>query len=224
MTTMLSFCNACGRVTDHDVVWERSAATTDPDDNVMETRDLAIRCRGCGECAIRKEQRLLGYGAEEPGEEDLVEVTYSPARLWRRAPDWLASVQEFDPDLRALLDEVYSATNDGQVRLLSMGVRSVLDHAMIRILGGDVGSFEAKLDRMVEQRHLTQKQRQNLSIVIDAGSASTHRGFKPPRVLLDEMLTVMESIIRDHYVTGPMLETAKAMIPPRPPRRRQSRL
>jgi hypothetical protein len=58
--------------------------------------------------------------------------------------------------------------------------------------------------------------------VIDAGSASQHRGFKPSQDLLDEMLAVMESIIRAHYITGPMLETAKTMIPPRPPRLRKT--
>jgi Domain of unknown function (DUF4145) len=125
-------------------------------------------------------------------------------------------LKENDPDLKGLLDEVYSATNDKQVRLLSMGVRSALDHVMTKILGADVGSFSAKLDEMVKQNHITSRQRDNLHIVIEAGSASTHRSFKPPQALLDEMLAVTESIIRDHYITGPMLMTAKKMIPPRP--------
>jgi hypothetical protein len=52
--------------------------------------------------------------------------------------------------------------------------------------------------------------------VINASSASAHRGFKPPKDLLEEMLAVMEGIILNHYITGPMLKTAKAQIPPRP--------
>jgi hypothetical protein len=44
----------------------------------------------------------------------------------------------------------------------------------------------------------------------------------PPKELLDEMVTVMEGIIREHYVTGPMLETARTRIPPRPPRQKSS--
>jgi len=69
---------------------------------------------------------------------------------------------------------------------------------------------------MVKRGHIASKQRDNLETVIDAGSAATHRGFKPAQDLLDEMLTVMESVIRDHYITGPMLKTAKTLIPPRP--------
>jgi hypothetical protein len=143
-------------------------------------------------------------------------IEYEPSRLWRRPPDWITYLLAHDPDLKGLLDEVYSATNDKQVRLLSMGVRAALDHVMTKILGADMGSFPAKLDEMVRRNHITSKQRENLAIVIDAGSASTHRGFRPPRQLLDEMLAVMESIIRDHYITGPMLMTAKTLIPPKP--------
>jgi hypothetical protein len=215
-----SFCNACGRETDHDVVWKDSSSAEGPNGEVAETRYLAVRCRACAEFAIRIEQWYFDYIPDPDAEEKLTGVTYRPARLWRRAPDWLPSLEELDPDL--LLDEVYSATNDGQVRLLSMGVRSALDHVMIKILEGDVGNFDAKLDHMVKRGHLTQKQRENLGIIIDAGSASTHRSFKPPRQLLDEMVTVMEGIVREHYITSPMLATAKTIIPPRPPRRSAS--
>ena len=121
-------------------------------------------------------------------------------------------------DLYGLLIEVYSAANDEQTRLLSMGVRAALDSLMTKVLGGDAGPFERKLEMMVEEGHLTNKQKENLSIVIDASSASSHRGFQPPRQLLDEMMAVMEIIVREHYITGPMLETARTQIPPRPPR------
>ncbi len=79
-----------------------------------------------------------------------------------------------------------------------------------------MGSFSAKLNEMVKRGHLTSTQKDNLETVIDAGSASAHRGFRPSQDLLDEMLAVMESVIRDHYITGPMLKTAKTLIPPRP--------
>lgn len=92
---------------------------------------------------------------------------------------------------------------------------------MIQIVG-DTGSFEQKLKLMQEKGHLSDHQRDMLSTVIDAGSAAAHRGFKPPRDLLQEMLVVMESVIRDHYITRPMLAEMKRFIPPKPPRRQPS--
>jgi hypothetical protein len=205
------FCNLCGHDTDHDVLWHENRTGESPSEDLFELEHLGLRCRGCNECTILKRERELGTGAAE----DWVE-TYEPPRLWRRAPHWLSSLHALDYALKELLDEIYSATNLNQVRLLSMGVRSALDHVMDKILGVDMGSFSAKLTEMVKRGHLTSTQKDNLEIVIDAGSASAHRGFKPSQDLLDEMISVMESIIRDHYITGPMLQTAKTLIPPRP--------
>jgi hypothetical protein len=203
------FCNPCGRETDHDVVWRNVRVEESPSEEFFEIELLALQCGGCKECTmLERVQEVSGF-------HDVIE-RYEPPRLWRRPPDWLRSLQFDDPDLKELLDEVYSATNEKQVRLLSMGVRSALDYVMTKILGADLGNFSAKLDEMVNRNHITSRQRENLETVIDAGSASTHRSFKPPQELLDEMLAVMENIIRDHYITGPMLMTAKTLIPPRP--------
>jgi Domain of unknown function (DUF4145) len=198
------FCNLCGRETDHDVVWQDVRTKESSSEELFEIELLGLQCRGCKECTILKREREIATVGLAQG---LIE-TYEPPRLWRRAPDWLSSLQS--------LNEIYSATNVMQVRLLSMGVRSALDHVMDKILGADMGSFSAKLNEMVKRGHLTSTQKDNLEIVIDAGSASAHRGFKPSQDLLDEMLAVMESIIRNHYITGPMLKTAKTLIPPRP--------
>jgi hypothetical protein len=213
-----SECNTCGRQTDHDVIWQESSTEYGPQGEVLETRRMFVRCRGCKDSTLRTEAHYTV--ATDPEDDPSMTVSYSPVRLWRRAPEWFRFVEEDDPDLFGLLEEVYTAVNDLQLRLLSMGVRAALDRVMVKILGGDVGTFERKLDQMVTNGHLTQRQRENLEIVIDAGSASTHRGFRPPKQLLEEMVTVMENILREHYVTGPMLQTAKISIPPRPPRHR----
>jgi hypothetical protein len=219
--TISARCNSCMRDTEHDVVWEDKTLVDIPDGSGLVTKVRAIRCRGCRECAIRGEEIYFDGIPDEWADAPEPTITfYSPPRLWHRPPDWIQSLEESDPDLKGLLDEIYSAANDSQIRLLSMGVRAALDHLMIRILGGDVGGFEASLDALVAKQHLTSKQKDNLAIVIDAGSASAHRGYKPTQDLLEQMLAVMERLIHEHYITGPMLETAKTQIPPRPPRQR----
>ncbi|HET7883883.1 MAG TPA: DUF4145 domain-containing protein [Acetobacteraceae bacterium] len=107
------------------------------------------------------------------------------------------------------------AANDRQLRLLAMGVRTALDYVMIQIVES-ARTFEQKLDQMVDTGHLSTRQKEMLKTVIDAGSAAAHRGFKPPRDLLEEMLSVMEGVIREHYITRPMLEALRTHIPPRP--------
>jgi Domain of unknown function (DUF4145) len=207
---MRSPCNTCARETAHEVVFDQKHSYG----RYLEIRTFFIRCRGCGEFTTREEtSRMMEAGPS------LEHIRFSPPRRWARVPQWLATIEESDPDLCYLLEEVYSATHDQQHRLLSMGVRAALDHVMTRILEVDAGPFERKLEMMVQQGHLTERQRESLEVVIDAGSAASHRGYRPPRQLLEEMVSVMESIIRQYYISGPMLDTAKTLIPPRPTRK-----
>jgi len=52
-----------------------------------------------------------------------------------------------------------------------------------------------------------------LDVVIDADSASAHRGYRPPQELIEQMLTVAETIIRDHYIGQPILASEKKTHP-----------
>jgi hypothetical protein len=214
-----SFCNSCGRETDHDVL-QKGAVTQQLDDgSISEVTQLLVRCGGCKEWSIREELRFF----DEPPDKTAnvpFRVRFKPERLWTRPPPWLEQLEQADADLKGLLDEVYTTVNDAQMRLLSMGVRSALDHVMNRIVG-DLGTFEEKLAAMVSQGHLTSRQKEMLETVIDAGSASTHRSYRPPPDLLQEMIAVMETIIREHYITAPYLATARTLIPPRPPRQKK---
>jgi hypothetical protein len=60
--------------------------------------------------------------------------------------------------------------------------------------------------------------KQNDMLGTAAASAAAHRGFRPARAILEEMVDTMETVIREHYVTGPALSAMKMIVPPRPPR------
>ena len=214
-------CNLCARETDHDVLAEEVHSDDGPNGEARDTKRYAIQCRGCHDFSLRTEEWYFDGIPSPESEYTLVQVTFQPPRLWRRAPDWLEELRDINTDFYSLLKEIYSAANDDQVRLLSMGTRTALDQLMSVVLGGDFGSFEEKLAQMVSNGHLTEKQKDDLETVVDAGSASSHRGYKPPRQVIQAMLMTMEGLVQNHYVTGPMLKTAKAHIPPRPPRQRR---
>jgi len=215
-----SLCNLCGRETEHDVIHREVLKEYEYPDAEADERLVVVRCRGCKDLAIRHESWWFDRTPDESNEgARRTELSYSPPRTWRRPPEWLSQLEQIAPDLKELLDEVYSAANDHQFRLLAMGVRAVVDNAMVQIVG-DIGGFKAKLDEMIARDHLTKQQGDILETVIDAGSAAAHRGFKPPQELLLEMVITMESIIRDHFLTGPMLKAMKTLIPPRPPRQK----
>jgi hypothetical protein len=215
-------CNLCRHDTEHDVLDTHEHSNEGPNGEVSSTTQFALRCRGCREFSVRTEHWYFDGAPVEGNEPTLTEMTFQPPRLWAWPPDWLDDLEGLDSDLFGLLREVYSAANDEQVRLLSMGTRTALDHLMNVMLDGDFGSFEGKLSEMVAKGHLTGKQKEDLETVIDAGSASSHRAFRPPRQLIQAMLVTVEGLVRNHFVTGPMLKTAKSLIPPRPKRARKN--
>lgn len=212
------WCNDCGRETDHEATHVAVRSEFEGPGFAHRRQSVTVRCCGCNERSIRNE---LWFFDETPDPdqagEHLSEVTISPPRLWRRPPDWLSKLEPADPDLCDLLREIYRATHDGQLRLLASGVRTALDHVMTKIVG-DVGDFSAKLTAMHLEGHLSTSQKDMLETVIDVGSAAVHRGFKPQKELLEEMLITMETVVRDHYLTGPALRAMKTLVPPRPPR------
>jgi len=205
MSILQSLCNCCAQETAHDILCSEVI-------RVGVERSYIVCC-GCKANAIREEHKNI-IDAQEA-----VEIIYKPPRLWVYPPKWLYQLETLDPQLFGLLEEVYLSANGSQSRLLAMGVRAALDHTMLKIIG-DKGGFEQKLDEMVKQKHLSERQKDSLSIVIDCGSAAAHRGFKPARDLLQQMVAMMEAIIRDHYITGPMLQTLQNTIPPKPPRQK----
>lgn len=62
-------------------------------------------------------------------------------------------------------------------------------------------SFKDKLKKMLEQKYINQKQFELLDTVIEAGNAAGHRGFRPEKEMLDNLLMVVEDIISLEYKT-----------------------
>lgn len=201
-------CNTCGRSTDHGLIHTEILPDHEHEAEKVELTHYVLRCLGCRSVTIKGEIKRDGADPE---------IFYKPARVWTQRPRWLKNIKEQDDYLYGILTEVYSAANDEQSCLLAMGVRTTLDYLMTRMIG-DVGTFKVKLAKMVEKGHLAQNQKEMLETVIDAGSAAAHRGFKPSRPLLEQMLLVMEALVGTYYISSPMLLILKEKIPPPPPR------
>lgn len=122
----------------------------------------------------------------------------------RQKPDWFMLIPESPRDL---LEEVYSALTLNLRALPAMGVRAVIDVVCTNLVG-DSGTFEAKVNRLLSNGHITDMDRSILSMAFDAGSASAHRGYVPNREDVTTLLDVVEHLLRAQYV---LLEAAKKM-------------
>lgn len=204
-------CRACARSTLHNVLHRSDVEPLEEDGTASEDY-LLLQCAGCRTISMRHELHIEADGGEENQAASV--VNFYPPPIFRREPNWLVDLNETDRDL---LREVYVALQNNLSRLAIMGLRAALEHLMIE-LNGDKGTFTANLDALVECGAISVNQREVLEVVIDAGSATIHRGFQPERQDLESVLDISELVFRQTFVDGPKAAELRRRIPPRPPR------
>ena len=181
-------CNACGLETKHLVVATRvqygSQAIDDEISVSWVDKYELLECMGCETICVRRSHEF----SETP---DIVEVTFYPPQIARRAPAWLGDLPATIGDL---LMEVYAALHNDSRRLAMMGVRAIIDIVMNSRVG-DVGGFARKLDAMVASGFVSDRNRKVLEAALDAGHAAAHRGHEVSVQDADLVMDILENLL-----------------------------
>jgi hypothetical protein len=230
--TIKSFCNQCYRETDHVVRHIEPQDYEEEDKDGILLSDFSIRheiikCRGCQNVSFRQRS----WGSEIGDEESLV---IFPPRIFRRLPPWLSElpaapflspglppsnkekldIKEFIEDL---LNEIYVCIQNDCRRSAAMATRALLDQVMVDKIG-DKGTFENKMTEFANKKFISPADRDTfLETGIEAGSAATHRGFKPTKEDLITLIDIVESVIKSvylPYINEYRANQLKARIPP----------
>ena len=124
-----------------------------------------------------------------------------------------------------MLVEVYKAYDKDLLILASGGIRTCFD-IVSTSLGIDPNlSFAKKLEKLRDGGHVTEKEKDNLAVLVEAGNASAHRGWSPQSQDVSILLNILENFIEntiikpiEKKILEKMAPTIKERIPPRPPR------
>lgn len=144
----------------------------------------------------------LGFGRRQQRQ-----VTPAPA-------SWIDGLP---PIQRTLYLEILSARSYGLLALTAMGARAVIDTVCVELVG-DVGSFDKKLECLLEGRHISSAQRDVLASAIELGSAAAHRSHRPGEEDVDALLEIVEHLVKAIYILPPTSERLRSNTPPRPKR------
>jgi Domain of unknown function (DUF4145) len=200
-------CNNCGRDTDHWLVESRVVEDAEAVNDVAHfwwaDTYAMLQCRGCGSVCLRH----LYEDAE--GEKAL---TYYPPPISRRAPLWRWKLPDATTEL---LNEIYVALHNDSRRLALMGTRTLVDMLLLQEVG-DAGTFDARLKALREKGVVSEKNREVLSVALDAGSAAAHRGYKPGREEIEAVLDIVENILQATHHLSQLAEDLRKKIPTRP--------
>lgn len=165
---------------------------------------IILQCLGCETVFLQtvdtnSEDRFEYYDENgDPVSEDTEELAYWPPLLRRQMPEWIFPSGQISGDdkadkLSAPLRELYKALNADLLILSAIGARTCFDAAS-EYLGVDPAlTFAEKLDALAAESHISMDDRSGLEVLVDAGSASAHRGWVPT---VDEVNTMIDTLER----------------------------
>jgi hypothetical protein len=201
-------CSNCGGVRNCNIIGHHREGGSD--EHFSWNRDwFLLECRGCDHVFVQTvstDSESFDYWYDDDGETQsapIETVSYWPALEKRRRPDWItdsgiAGVNHIELD--EMLLEVYAAlANDLQV-LAAIGIRTTFDVAAEILEIKPNQPFKSKLEELVTAGHIGKLELSRLETLVDAGSASAHRGWRPKHDDLTTMMDILELFIHDAFV------------------------
>ena len=218
-TVVVSHCNTCGG--DRDTVMRASHSAPGSDGEVSWLNSYEIlECRGCHGVTVRHTYWFSEWDYVETnpvtGEPRLVrgdKVTVWPAPTKRVKPTWIERLE--DENLREVLDELYQALNSGMVMLATIGTRTLLDRAMTLCVGDQPGGFNVKIDLMKDEGFIGDTEKDILTVIVDAGSASAHRAFSPNPDILETIIATVENFLERQFILRADVDDVEVATPKR---------
>jgi hypothetical protein len=226
-------CSQCGGIRNCHIRGEHGASYKDGQFS-GNTYWYILECRGCENVFVQ----TVSTNSEDYDnfyeEDGSTGTTYNETlRFWpalskRRKPEWMSEYgidAENVDALDVVMIELYGAL-DNDLRMLSaIGIRTAYDIAS-ELLGIDGQmTFDKKLDALVRSGRIGMADKNRLEMVVDAGSASAHRGWRPTPNDLGIMMDVLEHFVHQSFVAPAQsakldAEAAKIKktVPLRPPR------
>ncbi|XHE13333.1 hypothetical protein PCC82_00915 [Agrobacterium deltaense] len=167
-----------------------------------------LRCLGCDNVfaqtiSSNSEDYTDDYGPDgETTTEYHETVAYWPALSKRRAPEWIDEIPTNSETgtLHTAIAEVYGALNNDLKILAAIGMRTVFDVAATSIGIDSSLPFVKKLRELVDRNHIRESELSSLEIVVEAGSASVHRGWEPRPQELTVMMDVLEEFLFGAFI------------------------
>lgn len=218
-------CPNCGRGCKAHVRCEWVVSSADDDGTVASDTGMILECCGCERVYFRRDVYFSEW--DTSGEDPVtgesrgggVETTYWPATITRQRPKWLDTIEKTDRDLGDLLREMYVAL-DSDLRVLSaVAARTVFDRAS-EFLGIDPAlGFQEKLESLAANGKIGIDEEGILDVLVDAGSAAAHRGWRPKPQELNTMVDVVESFLHRSLVLGDGIAKLRASVPQKPKRK-----
>jgi Domain of unknown function (DUF4145) len=214
-------CPSCNREQRVDTLYERQDRWSDEDADIQGISEYYVfQCRGC---------ENVFFSRSRSNSEDVYEFTNDNGEYEREYPftkDYFPQTPKHQPrhglgfylqvnapKMSSLLLETYRAVDAGLNTLAAIGTRTTFDSAS-EYLGIDTElSFSDKLEELRRSGKISGQQKGILEVLIDAGGAAAHRGWKPSDLELSTLLGILEDFIDNNFIKPLNVDRLKKNIP-----------
>jgi hypothetical protein len=233
-------CSKCGGERNCDIRGQHDERFSDENFDCCTSWYL-LQCCGCEHVFIQTvyvDSESIDWGYDSIGGEmgkTVETIRYWPALAKRKRPDWITShgidcEQNVDA-LDASLFELYGALDNDLTILAAIGIRTSFDIASELLGIKSELTFRNKLDELVKRGHIGAVDKEHLDALIDAGSASAHRGWHPTPEDLNTMMEVLENFLHASFAAPKKqkrlqdkVSKMRKTVPPRPKKARKVKI
>jgi len=172
------------------------------------TKWLILQCRGCETVFVQTvstNSEDYDYAERPYGESDIEyneRISYWPAILRRERPQWFEHGIEAENvgSLSEVMTELYVALEKDLAILSAIGIRTSFDVASGLLGVEERLPFNKKLEQLVSLGKIGASDSERLAALVDAGSASAHRGWSAKSEDLSTMVEILEHFVFDAFV------------------------
>lgn len=209
-------CPSCGPDRMADVEGEHTTSFSDDESGVWgSTAYRILVCRGCHEVYFQTDNVFSEDQDYAWNGKPYIphKIEHWPVPIKRAEPDWYYELGVFDRDLGNLFLDIYKCLNADLPIPAAIATRTVFDRAT-ELLGIDAGRrFDEKLDDLFDLGKISKDERETLAVLIDAGSAAAHRGWRPELDELETLISIIEAFLHRTFVLGAAAKTLKDSVP-----------
>lgn len=218
----ISFCNLCQQNTNHKLIYEfkhNDSALSEEDEDYppfWSNKHQILQCLGCNVVQYRLES-----ACSEDWPTDPPSINTYPGKLDIKKPDWVYGLPR---GISNILEEIYRAYQYNCQALACTGIRTLLDMVFVDKIGDPEGTkpFKTKINEMVESGFLASAIAETvISALVDAGSASAHRGFTPQKSIVKKLIIISTNLLEAIYIHPNEAEHIRLLTPPRNRRRQE---
>ena len=147
------------------------------------------------------------------------DVNVFPKPSERLTPEW--HIRLDNDVISDLMIQSCKAFNEELYSLTLMGYRAIIDSWLADKVG-NAGNFFMKLNKARGEGHIDDSQKSNLEVLVDAGHAAAHRGWKPTKEETQAVMDCVDCILKELLPTpitdlSQQVSDIRSVIPQRAP-------